>query len=177
MNIVPSLIASDHRYKSKRLSNTMAIKLFVCLLLGSLICTSDIASGRKLAGKEEISLAHGEGTSKIGCSTGDKTCGEGHEYNRKESLKEYIGGTFMNNKSTFTNGRNNANDGNASGNNLGNRSGNGNVVRGKVSQDGNETVNGAGSGNAVVSAVGFNSAKGVNSFNYNEESPAPYGSK
>ncbi|KAL4554784.1 hypothetical protein LXL04_037389 [Taraxacum kok-saghyz] len=147
------------------------------MLLGSLICISDIAFGRELAGKEEISLAHGEGTSKIGCSTGDKTCGEGHEYNRKESLKEYIGGTFVNNKSSFTNSRNNANDNNANRNNLGNHSGNGNVVRGNVSQDGNQTVNGAGSGNAVVSAIGQNAGKGVNTFNYNEGSPAPRGSK
>ncbi|KAL4554794.1 hypothetical protein LXL04_037400 [Taraxacum kok-saghyz] len=155
----------------------MAIKLFVCLLLGSLICTSDIASGRKLAEKEGISLAHGEGTSKIGCSIGDKTCGEGHEYNRKESFKEYIGGTFMNNKSSFTNSRNNANDGNASGNNLGNKSGNGNVVRGNVSQNGDQTVNGAGSGNAVVSAVGQDAGKCVNAFNCNEGSPPPHASK
>ncbi|KAL4554786.1 hypothetical protein LXL04_037391 [Taraxacum kok-saghyz] len=168
----------------------MAIKLFVCIFLGVLICTSDIACGRNHVRKEEISLAHGEGTSKIGCSTGEITCGEGHDYNRKESLKQYIGRTFVNkngyqnletndvvsvdrNNSDFTNSRRNGNDKNANRNNLGNDSGSGNVIKGKVSQDGNETVNGAGSGNAVVSAVGFNSAKGVNDFNYNEVSPAP----
>ncbi|CAH1449926.1 unnamed protein product [Lactuca virosa] len=72
----------------------MAINLFVGICFGFLICTTDIVHGRKLVGKENLPLAYGEGTSKIGCSLGDMTCGGGHEYNRKESIKENIGGMF-----------------------------------------------------------------------------------
>ncbi|CAH1449925.1 unnamed protein product [Lactuca virosa] len=70
------------------------MKLFVGICFGFLICTTNIARGRKLVGKENLPLAYGEGTSKIGCSLGDMTCGGGHEYNRKESIKENIGGMF-----------------------------------------------------------------------------------
>ncbi|CAH1449923.1 unnamed protein product [Lactuca virosa] len=72
----------------------MAIKLFVGICFAFLICTTNIARGRKLVGKENLPLAYGEGTSKIGCSMEDMTCGGGHEYNRKESIKENIGGMF-----------------------------------------------------------------------------------
>ncbi|CAH1449927.1 unnamed protein product [Lactuca virosa] len=44
-----------------------------------------------LDAKENIPLAYGEGTSKIGCSTRDMTCRGENMYNRKESLKENIG--------------------------------------------------------------------------------------
>ncbi|CAH1449921.1 unnamed protein product [Lactuca virosa] len=72
----------------------MAIKLFVGIFFGFLMCTIDIAHGRKLVEKENQPIAHVEGSSKIGCSTGDMICGGGHKYNRKESLKENIGGMF-----------------------------------------------------------------------------------
>ncbi|KAL4554800.1 hypothetical protein LXL04_037406 [Taraxacum kok-saghyz] len=73
----------------------MAVKFFVVIVLGVLICTSDIACGRKLPRKEILSVAHGEGSSNlIGCSKEDITCASGHEYNNKESVKEHLGGMF-----------------------------------------------------------------------------------
>ncbi|CAH1447018.1 unnamed protein product [Lactuca virosa] len=70
----------------------MAIKLFVCIFFVLLICKIDIVRGRKLVGKEKLPLAYGDGTSMIGCPTRNMRCGGGHEYNRKEPLKENIGG-------------------------------------------------------------------------------------
>lgn len=70
----------------------VAIKLFVCIFFVLLICKIDIVRGRMLAGKAKLPLAYGEGTSKIGCPTGDMRCGGRHEYYRKESLKEKFGG-------------------------------------------------------------------------------------
>ena len=72
----------------------MAIKPFLVILFGFLICTTEITRGRHLVGNKNISPAHDKGTRKIGCSNGDKTCGEEHENNIKESLKEYIRGLF-----------------------------------------------------------------------------------
>ncbi|KAL4554799.1 hypothetical protein LXL04_037405 [Taraxacum kok-saghyz] len=71
------------------------VKLFVVIVLGVLICTRDIACGRKLLRKENISVAHGEGTSNlIGCFKGDVICASGHEYNNKESVKKHLGDMF-----------------------------------------------------------------------------------
>ncbi|CAH1447017.1 unnamed protein product [Lactuca virosa] len=72
----------------------MAIKLFVCIFFVLLICKIDIVRGRKLVGKAKLPLAYDEDTSKIGCPTGDMRCGGGNECNRKEPLKENIGGMF-----------------------------------------------------------------------------------
>ena len=87
----------------------MAVKFFVVIVLGVLICTSDIACGRKHPRKENLSIAHGEGSSNlIGCSKGDVTCASGHEYNNKESVKEHLGGMFKegNGKSNDVTGQN-----------------------------------------------------------------------
>ncbi|CAH1434277.1 unnamed protein product [Lactuca virosa] len=70
----------------------MAIKLFIGIFFGFLIFTTNIAHGTRLAGKEKLPLRYRVGTSNIGCSTGDMTCRGGHEYYRKKSLKENIGG-------------------------------------------------------------------------------------
>ncbi|KAL4554776.1 hypothetical protein LXL04_037380 [Taraxacum kok-saghyz] len=74
----------------------MAIRPFLVIFFGFLICTIEITRGRHLVGNENISPphAHDKGTRKIGCSNGDKTCGKEHVYNIKESLKEYIRGLF-----------------------------------------------------------------------------------